>query len=102
MVKSDIAAALVQKRSLAPEQAQQIVEVIFASMREALSQREEIEIRGFGAFRVRHYHGHRGRNPRTGGVIVIGPKNGVLFRTGKELRQLVDRHHESRGPKKRP
>jgi integration host factor subunit beta len=40
---------------------------------------------------VKHYDGYQGRNPKTGEVIPVKPKRGILFRTGKELRDRVNR-----------
>jgi len=40
---------------------------------------------------VKHYDGYQGRNPKTGQVIPVKPKRGLLFRTGKELRDRVNR-----------
>ena len=43
---------------------------------------------------MKHYDGYQGRNPKTGEVIPVKPKRGILFRTGKELRDRVN-HPES-------
>ena len=38
----------------------------------------------------RTVRGYNGRNPKTGEVIPVKPKRGILFRTGKELRERVN------------
>lgn len=91
MLKSDLIATLVQKNGLTQKQAEMAIESIFDSMRAALCRGENIEIRGFGAFHVKHYEGYQGRNPKTGERIDVKPKRGILFRTGKELRERVNR-----------
>jgi integration host factor subunit beta len=60
-------------------------------MKQALCRGDNIEIRGLGAFHVKNYQGYNGRNPKTGEVIPVRPKRGILFRTGKELRDRVNR-----------
>ena len=60
-------------------------------MVDAMSKGENIEIRGLGAFHVKHYDGYQGRNPKTLQVIQVKAKRGVLFRTGVELRARVNR-----------
>jgi integration host factor subunit beta len=90
MLKSDLIAVLVQKRNITQKQAEQTVETIFEAMKAALCRGENIEIRGLGAFHVKHYQGYQGRNPKTGEVIPVKPKRGILFRTGKELRDRVN------------
>ena len=90
MLKSDLVQALVEERKITQKQAEAAVETIFDAMRDALRQGENIEIRGFGAFHVKQYKGYQGRNPKTGEVIPVSPKRGILFRTGKELRERIN------------
>jgi integration host factor subunit beta len=90
MLKSDLIAILVQRRGITQKQAESTVESIFECMKDALCNGENIEIRGLGAFHVKHYQGYQGRNPKTGQVIPVKPKRGILFRTGKELRDRVN------------
>jgi integration host factor subunit beta len=95
MLKSDLINILVVKRGVTQKQAELTVETIFECMKTALCQGENIEIRGLGAFHVKHYDGYQGRNPKTGEVIPVKPKRGILFRTGKELRDRVNRAEDS-------
>ncbi len=94
MLKSDLIATLVAKRQLTQNQAEETVETILNSMKAALCKGDNIEIRGLGAFHVKEYLGYNGRNPKTGSVIPVKPKRGILFRTGKELRDRVNRAGE--------
>jgi integration host factor subunit beta len=91
MLKSDLINILVSKRGITQRKAEATIETIFESMKDALCRGENIEIRGLGAFHVKHYDGYQGRNPKTGQVIPVKPKRGLLFRTGKELRDRVNR-----------
>ena len=91
MLKSDHINLLVSNRGITQKQAEATIETIFESMKDALCRGENIEIRGLGAFHVKHYDGYQGRNPKTGQVIPVKPKRGLLFRTGKELRDRVNR-----------
>jgi len=101
MLKSDLINILVVKRGVTQKQAEATIETIFDSMKDALCRGENIEIRGLGAFHVKHYDGYQGRNPKTGEVIPVKPKRGILFRTGKELRDRVNRPEgeDDKGPK---
>jgi integration host factor subunit beta len=100
MLKSDLVNVLVSKRGITQKQAEATVETVFDSMKDALVRGENIEIRGLGAFHVKHYPGYQGRNPKTGEVIPVKPKRGLLFRTGKELRDRVNRGNEPAGAAK--
>lgn len=90
MLKSDLVAMLIERRGLNQRQAEVAVESVFACMTDGLRRGENIEIRGFGSFHVKDYGGYRGRNPKTGEAIPVLPKRGVLFRTGKALRERVN------------
>ncbi len=94
MLKSDLINILVEKRGVTQKQAEATIETIFETMKEALCRGENIEIRGLGAFHVKEYSGYQGRNPKTGQVIPVKPKRGLLFRTGKELKDRVNRQAE--------
>lgn len=90
MLKSDLVNLLVEQRKVTQKQAEQTVEQIFGILKDALIRGENVEIRGLGAFHVKNYKGYRGRNPKTSEAIEVRPKRGVLFRTGKELRERVN------------
>ncbi len=102
MLKSDLINILVVKRGVTQKQAELTIETIFESMKTALCKGENIEIRGLGAFHVKHYEGYQGRNPKTGEVIPVKPKRGILFRTGKELRDRVNKIAEEDSSGRRP
>ena len=40
---------------------------------------ERVEIRGFGSFKVKFYNGYKGRNPKTGDIIVQPRTNQQVF-----------------------
>jgi integration host factor subunit beta len=40
---------------------------------------------------VREYKAYAGRNPKTGGVVDVGPKKLPFFKVGKELKVRVDK-----------
>lgn len=90
MLKSDLVNLLVEKGRLTQKQAEQAIDEIFDSMKKALVDGENIEIRGLGAFHVKEYRGYTGRNPKTSEPISVRPKRGILFRTGKELRDRIN------------
>lgn len=90
MNKSDLVETLATKRNLTYKKAEEIVNIVFDSMTQALVNHDRIEIRGFGSFVVKEYLGYKGRNPKTGEVIDVKPKKLPFFKVGKELRELVN------------
>jgi len=90
MNKSELVEALSERESLTYKKAEQIVNLVFDSMAEALIENDRIEIRGFGSFMVKDYKAYMGRNPKTGEVIEVKPKKLPFFKVGKELRERVN------------
>ncbi|MFM2152601.1 MAG: hypothetical protein RL199_1036 [Pseudomonadota bacterium] len=90
MLRSDLVRLLVQRRALAPRQAAKVVEQFFDALTSGLSSDGKLEIRGLGSFLVKDYAGYKGRNPKTGEVIDVKPKRGVLFRESKQMRERLN------------
>ena len=74
---------------------ERIVKVVFDEIVEALSRGDRVELRGFGAFTVKHRAARPGRNPRTGKSVSVAEKFVPFFKTGKELRDRLNRGKES-------
>ncbi len=90
MNKSELVEVLSDEKILTYKKADEVVNLIFDSLAEAMVRGERIEIRGFGSFVVKHYDAYTGRNPKTGEVIQVRPKKLPFFKVGKELRDRVD------------
>ncbi|MCP1337215.1 MAG: integration host factor subunit beta [Alphaproteobacteria bacterium] len=91
MIKSE----LVQKLAAAnphlyQRDVERIVHTIFDEISAALARGDRVELRGFGAFSVKHRPPRKGRNPRTGDVVEVGEKYVPFFKTGKELRERLN------------
>jgi integration host factor subunit beta len=69
---------------------ERIVNVIFDEIIEALARGDRVELRGFGAFTVKHRAPRVGRNPRTGAAVPVDEKFVPFFKTGKELRERLN------------
>jgi integration host factor subunit beta len=69
---------------------ERIVNVIFEEIVEALARGDRVELRGFGAFTVKHRAARTGRNPRTGVPVPVSEKFVPFFKTGKELRDRLN------------
>ena len=64
---------------------ERIVATIFEEIATALARGDRVELRGFGAFSVRHRDARSGRNPRTGEIVEVSRKVIPFFKTGKQL-----------------
>ena len=90
MNKSQLIEALAKAENLALKKAEEVVNTVFGGMEDALIQGDRVEIRGFGSFKIKHYKGYQGRNPKTGEVIHVSNKKLPFFKVGKELKERVD------------
>lgn len=90
MNKSGLIEVLAEKAGVTKKQSEQIVNLIFDSMKDALVSGDRIEIRGFGSFMVKQYGSYMGRNPKTGEKVPVPPKKLPSFKVGKELREKVN------------
>ena len=90
MTKSELIEALANKGNLPKNRAEQAVNCIFDSLTDAILREERIELRGFGAFSIKHYEPYLGRNPKTGKAVQVKAKKTVAFKVGKDLRERVN------------
>ena len=97
MTKSELVQSLADKLNITRKKGEEVINLIFDSMSDALVKGSRVEIRGIGSFMVRKYEAYTGRNPRTGESIQVAPKKLPFFKVGKELKKRVDD-----GPKSTP
>ena len=90
MNKSDLVEALGESEDITRTKAEEIVNLVFNEMTNALVAGDRVEIRGLGSFKVKSYGGYKGRNPKTGKQIKVKPKKLPFFKCGKELKERVD------------
>lgn len=69
---------------------ERIVDCIFERITQALVDGDRVELRGFGAFSVKHREARTGRNPRTGESVEVDAKRLPFFKTGKALRERLN------------
>ena len=72
---------------------EQIVNSILEEIISALTRGDRVELRGFGAFTVKHRAARQSRNPRTGEIVFVDEKFVPFFRTGKDLRKRLNRNY---------
>lgn len=82
--------AKVSEKTDTKKQAQEIVDLIFDSVKTALKKKETVAISGFGTLRIRETKARMGRNPKTGETIQIPARKKISFRASKELKSLLN------------
>lgn len=92
MTKSELIARLAERNPhLYQRDVERIVSTIFDEIANALSRGDRVELRGFGAFSVKARDSRVGRNPRTGEAVEVSEKVVPYFKTGKQLRELLNK-----------
>ena len=92
MIKSELIAKISAANAhLFHRDVERIVNVVFDEIVDALARGDRVELRGFGAFTVKHRTARQGRNPRTGASVSVDEKFVPFFKTGKELRERLNK-----------
>ncbi len=91
MTKSELIQQIAdQNPHLYHRDVERIVTTIFEEIAAALARGDRVELRGFGAFSVKHRAARTGRNPRTGTAVHVAEKHTPFFKTGKQLRERLN------------
>jgi integration host factor subunit beta len=92
MIKSELVQKLAEQNPhLYHRAVERIVSTVFDEITDALVRGDRVELRGFGAFSVKHRPERTGRNPRTGEAVHVPAKAVPFFKTGKDLRERLNR-----------
>ena len=91
MTKSELIQRLAELNPhLYQRDVERIVTTVFDEVAAALARGDRVELRGFGAFSVKHREARTGRNPRTGASVEVAEKRVPYFKTGKQLRERLN------------
>lgn len=91
MIKSELVQVLAAENPhLFVKDVEKIVGAIFDHISDSLAEGDRVELRGFGAFSVKHREARVGRNPRTGEPVEIEEKWTPFFKAGKEMRERLN------------
>ncbi|MEW6439005.1 MAG: integration host factor subunit beta [Pseudomonadota bacterium] len=91
MIKSELVQRIADRNPhLYLRDVEKIVNAILDEIVKALARGDRVELRGFGAFSVKHRDARLGRNPRTGAHVSVDEKAVPFFKTGKEMRERLN------------
>jgi integration host factor subunit beta len=91
MIKSELVQRIADRNPhLYLRDVEKIVNAILDEITHALARGDRVELRGFGAFSVKHRDARQGRNPRTGAHVAVDEKAVPFFKTGKEMRERLN------------
>jgi len=91
MNKLELVEALREEAGITKNEAEVVVNMVFEEMSNTMANGDRVEIRGLCSFCVKQYKAYTGRNPKTGEKVEIKPKKLPFFKSGKELKDRVDK-----------
>jgi len=92
MIKSELVQRIAgQNPHLYQRDIENIVNAVLGEITAALARGDRVELRGFGAFSVKHRPARTGRNPRTGEPVQIAASKGVKFSAGAAFKSAVNK-----------
>jgi DNA-binding protein HU-beta/integration host factor subunit beta len=90
VTKKDIVEEISRRTGLTQVETKAVLESLLESISNSLREGRNIEIRGFGRFKVRPKKPRTARNPRTGEVVQVQGGLKPIFEASRELRDLLN------------
>ncbi len=92
MTKRDLVVKIAGETGLIQQDVLNVIQKTLEQISDALATGENVELRNFGVFEVKHSKARIGRNPNAPAIDVkIPPRAVVKFKPGKGMRQRVVR-----------
>jgi integration host factor subunit alpha len=89
MTKADLVDVVYDRHGgLTKDEAAEIVEIIFQTVKSSLGEGRTVRIKNFGTFQITDRPGRTGVNPISGEKIFIPPHKGLSFRPARRLRSV--------------
>ncbi len=91
MIRSELIQTIAEENPhLLQRDVERVVNTVLEEVIAAMERGDRVELRGFGAFSVKHRDARQGRNPRTGDSVAVEEKHVPFFKTGKLLRDRLN------------
>jgi integration host factor subunit alpha len=91
MTKAEIIDSVYEKvGGFSKKESAEVVEAVFETMKDVLSQGDKVKISGFGNFVVREKKERIGRNPQTGDPIPISARRVLTFKPSQVLKNVLN------------
>ncbi len=90
MTKADLITKIAEKSELSKKDSERALNAVIASVTEALTAGEKVQLTGFGTFEVRDKKEKEAINPKTKEKIKVPARKSPAFKAGKALKDAVD------------
>jgi len=93
MVKSELIHKLCNLHpNMIKKDIEKILDIIFVEITEALCRGENIEIRGFGTYKIVKRRARQGRNPKNSEIVQIPAKKAIKWKMSKILYNRLNKN----------
>ncbi len=89
ITKKDLCEKVARKTDNKNIKVKEDVQTFLDEIVDELSQGNRIELRDFGVFEIKKRAARKARNPRTGEEAFVPPRNVVIFKVGKSMKERV-------------
>jgi DNA-binding protein HU-beta len=90
VTKADIVDIIASGTGLTKVETEAVVDGFIQTVIASLRDGKNIEIRGFGSFKVKKRKGRMARNPRTGEQVAVEDHYVPIFKVSKDLKTVVN------------
>lgn len=90
LTKAQIVNSLHSQLGTARKNCTEVVETLLKIIKKKLENGEDVLVSGFGKFCVKNKTQRKGRNPATGGEMLLGKRKVVTFRCSPVLRKKIN------------
>ena len=91
VTRKELATSVTEKLRISQRNAAEIVDTVFAALKDTLVNGESIKLVQFGTLKVRDKSPRRGRNPKTGESMTIAKRQMITFRPSRQLRDRLNK-----------
>src|SRR3954454_24930978 len=89
MKLADLVDHMASEAGIQKDAAKKAVDAVFAGIVEAAKKGEEVNLAGFGKFKVKDSQARQGRNPSTGEIIEIAASRKLGFSPAKQVKDAL-------------
>lgn len=90
MNKTELVTAMAKETGVSKKDVEAVLKAFIDVVSEELKNDGKVQLVGFGTFEVTHRAEREGRNPQTGGMMLIPASKAPKFKAGKALKEIVN------------
>ncbi len=89
MTKADLVERVTEKTGLTRTDVAVVVDGLLETIKSAMEEGNNIELRGFGTFKIKTRKARKARNPRTGEEVPVPDRKVPVFKPSNEFKNLI-------------